>query len=482
MNRYLKQHKNESFNYKRGKPLASRSLSNESGAVLIVALVLMVVMISIVPVAMQLTSAEFDRGKTFQEDRDAFFIADAGIEHAKSIFAVNSIDDVMFGTDQDLTTFTDNGNFTDNSGTAPTLITGSTAVTATSKIDNATHTYTQVAYNGGSYRVRVWDNNDAALCPADSSSPPVSLCSPGNTDPELDTANEAWVDRDGFINIESIGSTADGATKTIHAKVKRKIFPPSSFPSAVTLTGPASIISVGGAGFNVYGADGTNGSGYGIGDPPTSDNSCPGQEAVATESGGAIQQVGNNNEGSCTDATCMAAAPGTYSQFNGASGGTPAIETGQTSFTGVEGEELRTELIPQANVVYNGSQIISGATFGTLAAPQITYFDDSLKLNGNSTGFGVLIVDGDLDISGSLDFNGVILIGACSTCACPTCPGGLVGTGSATIYGAMVVGNAVNATANFTGSADIYYSCAAIDLANGIINLNFETVAWKEID
>jgi hypothetical protein len=57
-----------------------------------------------------------------------------------------------------------------------------------------------------------------------------------------------------------------------------------------------------------------------------------------------------------------------------------------------------------------------------------------------------------------------------------------VGTGSATIYGAMVVGNAVNATVNFTGSADIYYSCAAINLANSIINLNFENVAWKEID
>lgn len=480
MNIHLKNDKSEKFNNKGRKPSAIRALANESGAAMIVALLLMVVMITLIPAAMELTSGEFQRTTDFSKDREAFFIADAGIEHAKAVFAANTIDDVLFGTDQDLTTFTDNGTFTDDSGTAPTLITGSTAVNATSKIDTAAHDYSQVAYNGGTYLIRVWDNDDAALCPKDSLN--VTLCTAVHADPTLNTNNEAWVDRDGFVNVESIGTTADGVTTTIHAKIKRKIFPPSSFPSAVTLTGPASIISVGGAGFQVHGANGTNGDGYGIGDPPTADNSCPGVEAIATESTGTIQQVGNGNEGSCTDPTCMAANSGTFNNFDGASGSSPAIETGQTSFTGVEGEELRTELIPQANAVYNGSQGLSGVTLGTLAVPQITYFDDSLTLNGNSTGFGVLIVDGDLDISGSLDFNGIILIGACSTCACPTCPGALVGTGSATIYGAMVVGNAVNATVNFTGSADIYYSCAAINLANSIINLNFENVAWKEID
>ncbi len=476
MNIHLKNDKNKTTNG--GNSPGIRALANESGAAMIVALLLMVVMISLVPVALQMTSAEFDRGEKFQTDREAFFMADAGVERVKEVFSSNTLEDVMFGTDQVLTTFTDNGTFTAG-GAGPTAIAGSTAVNTTSKIDGAAHDYTQVAYNGGTYLIRVWDNNDAHLCPVDTLGN--TICAPGHTDPKLDTANEAWVDRDGFVHVESIGVTADGTTKTIHAKVKRKIFPPSTFPGAVTLTGPQSIISVSGGGFIVDGGA-PGGSAYGIGDPPTADPSCPSQEAVATESTGAIQQVGNNNEADCTDPTCMAASAGTFNNFNGGSGGIPAIETGQTSFTGVEGEELRTELIPQANVVYNGAQSLSGVTMGTLAAPQITYFDDNLTLNGSSTGHGVLIVDGDLSISGSLDYNGVILVGACSTCSCPDCPGALVGTGSAKIYGAMVVGNAVNATVEFTGSADIYYSCAAIDLANSIINLNFETVAWKEID
>jgi hypothetical protein len=484
MNIHLKNYKSGNFNSNGSKPSAIRSLANESGAAMIVALLLMVVMITLIPAAIQLTSGEFQRTADFTDNREAFFIADAGIEHAKSIFAANTIDDVLNGTDEDVTTFTDNGTFTAG-GTGPTVIAGSTAVNTTSKIDNAAHDYTQVAYNGngtgGNYLIRVWDNDDAALCPKDSGG--TFLCTTVNTDPKLNTANEAWVDRDGFVNVESIGTTANGVTTTIHAKIKRKIFPPSSFPAAVTLTGPASIISASGGGFVVNGGA-PGGSAYGIGDPPTTDPSCPAQEAVATESGDGSppEQVGNNNEGSCTQPSCMAASTGTYSNFVGASGNSPSVETGQTSFTGVEGEELRTELIPQASVVYNGSQIITGATFGTLVAPQITYFDDNLKLNGSSTGHGVLIVDGNLDISGSLDFNGVILIGACSTCTCPDCPGALVGTGSAKVYGAMVVGNAVNANVNFTGSADIYYSCAAIDLANSIINLNYENVAWKEID
>lgn len=505
MNIYLSNPKNKNFNNKGSGPSTIRSLTNESGAALIVALLLMIVMVSLVPVAIQLTSGEFDRTETFQESREAFFIADAGIERTKSIFAVNKIEDIMNGTDQSVTgngtNFSANGTLTPG-GTGPTGITGGVPATATSKIDTATHQYTQVAYNGGTYMVRVWDNADSAMCPKDALN--ASLCTAGNANPELDTANEAWVDRDGFINVESIGTTADGATKTIHAKIKRKIFPPSVFPAAVTLTGPQSIISTGGGGFNVYGATGTGGDGYGIvapGDTPVPDTDCPGQEAVSTESGGAVQQVGNNNEASCTDATCMAGSPGTYSSFVGATATTPAadpdIETGQESFTGVEGEELRTELIPNANVINGGAALDTGtysanaaANFGTLATPLINYYDDSLDINGNLVGYGVLIVDGNLSISGNFTFYGVILIGACDPgdpdCTCSDCPvgqgGGLVGTGSAEIYGAMLVGNAVNASVNFTGSADIYYSCAAINLANDIINLNFETVAWKEID
>ncbi|MDH3257290.1 MAG: hypothetical protein OEM27_06705, partial [Nitrospinota bacterium] len=452
-NIHLKNHKNKSFNV--SKP-GLRALANESGAALVIALLLMIAMISLVPAALQVTSSEFDRSENFSDNRELFYMAEAGLERGKSVVQATPLNELLAGPDG-LVSATPSDAVNDDNGTVAGV--GDTA-------DNAPYTWNNVAYDDvafntpagdpvGTYFFRVFDNGDDA---------------------------DITTDSDEMVVIEGVGLNAEGDTKTLNALVRRKVLLPGTMPGAVTLTGPTSIISVGGTGFNVYGADGTGGNGYAL--DGTSDTSCDGQEAVSTESDGTIQYVPKNGEASCTDPTCMAANATSYPSFSGTSGNSPAIETGQDEFTGLEAERMRDELIPQATVTYSGPKNFSGVTMGTDLAPEITYFDSSLKLNGSSTGAGVLIIDGDLTISGSLDFHGVILVGSCSTCGCPTCPGGLAGTGSAQIYGAMVVGNAVNATVNFTGSADIYYSCEGIGLAESIINNNvqFSTVSWYEVN
>ena len=76
----------------------------------------------------------------------------------------------------------------------------------------------------------------------------------------------------------------------------------------------------------------------------------------------------------------------------------------------------------------------------------------------------------------------------CNECAspfsgtCPTCWGELVGVGTAKIYGAMVVGNDVDAAGAFSGSADIYYSCEGVAKAVEVFNQTFRTVGWNEED
>ncbi len=441
--------KNKTHRHSLGKGFLSRSFQNESGVALVVALLLMAVMIALVPAALQLTTGEIDRTATFKDDRELFYLAEAGLEHGKSLVKDTDLNTLLAGPDGDKSTLTDNGTVAGVGDTA----------------DATPFTWNGIPYDDvtlgtqGTYYIRVYDNDD------------------GDNDPATDS--------DDLVYIDSVGVNAEGARKLLSALVHRFTPLPSTLPAAVTLTGPTSIISASGNDFNVYGGTGVGGDGYGIDGLP--DATCTGQYAVTTEAIGALQQVGDNNEAACTAAACMAANPVAYDNFVGTDGGVPSVGTSQTEFTGVEAEALRDQLVNAPSVPdlsFSGYTIAGpiDGPWGTQANPIIVHFDDAATINGSIHGYGVLIVDGDLDISGTLIWDGIIIIGACSTCTCPTCPGTLVGTGSATVHGAVVVGNAINATANFTGSADIFYSCEGIAIANSVIEPVFSVVAWNEVD
>ena len=476
MNKDRKNHEAKHLHQKRLD--AFRSLANESGVVMIVALMLMLVMITMVPAAMQLTSGEFARTKNFMENRVALAIAEAGLEHAKVLVQYNDINGILDGPDDDHAAATDNGTFT-TGGTAP-VIAGSTAVTDTSLIDSAVHNYTQVAFNGGTYKIRVFDNNDSALCPA--------ACTAGHADPMLDTNYEAWVDRDGLVQIEAIGTTADGTEVTLHAKTKRRILPTYGITASVTLLGPVAAIKATSATFEVAGADGAGGNGYDING--VADTECNGVSGVATEAvDGTPTAVGNQPAwDACIDTICTwFSVPGSNG-MTGTSGTTPDIDYGGTTFTAQDAEDLYDDLEPATKADYTNtgsdSYILNGGTYGSITDPVTMYYDGKLTVNGTVIGYGILIVDGDLDVIGNLDWNGIVMIGTCTLCGCPTCPGGLTGSGGADVAGAMLIGNSTvdASTAEFTGTADLNYSCEGIAIANGAFSNTFAMVTWRKVE
>lgn len=424
-----------------------RTLENESGVALILALLLMIVMISLVPVAMEMSSKDMDRTTSYKESRETFYLADAGMEHAKSVVGSGDMQPLL-----------------DAGGLLTASIAGSTTMTYQGA------QYTQVAFNDangnsiGNYHLRVYDNNDEGVA-----------------------ADDPATDADNVVIIESVGVTYEDAAKTIikdvkviEAMIQKFSLPPLNFPSAVTLVGPLSNITSTGSGFNVQGGATSGGSianGYNVDGTEDTSGDCPATNGIATESADSPQFVANMAD--CTANTCAEFSGGASGKIEGVDGGSPDIGTGQTDFTAADAEELHTILTADGipNVSMTGPQSIAGTdVYGTATDPVIHHYSGDLSIGGDISGTGVLIIDGDLDITGSLDWNGIIMVGSCSTCN-----GALVGTGSATIYGAMVVGNNVDAAVNFTGNANIRYSCQAIDQASGVSqNFPLTVASWKE--
>jgi Tfp pilus assembly protein PilX len=501
---------------------AERTLHNESGAALVIALLLMVAIITIIPVAMHLTSADLSRTKNFENDRDAFFVADAGLQHAGSIYQDNPSNDIMEGPDGVFSSSTgsgtavnfsgsgtetdDNGTFYDN-GASPLpdfSITGSTLVSDTSKIDGAAHNYTQVAFNGGNYRIRLWDNDDEALCPSDNIG--TSFCTASNFDPLLDEDNETWVDRDGVVHVESIGTTAVGDSVTLHGLIKRKMIQPSRIPAAVVLVGPRAGIYATSANFDVTGASSVGGAGYDTGTAGTTDPECLGKGGISIEGEGWTGVTTPNFTDYDQTMTTLAA-------FNGCDAGPPPVgvedvcialsnnarkgiegthTNGVTSpdiivndptFTAEDAAKMYKDIITNGKGYYtlpNPANPSDVPTLGTETDPVIIWApgDFNMTPGPGPTGNGILIVDGNFNMAGNLIWNGMVMIGAC-----PTCTGDLLGAGDLTINGAVIIGNATTdrAIADFTGTADFQYSCKGLAIAARSFGDSFGVVTWNKV-
>lgn len=89
------------------------------------------------------------------------------------------------------------------------------------------------------------------------------------------------------------------------------------------------------------------------------------------------------------------------------------------------------------------------------AVPQVTYVGGSVQLTSSSTGSGILIVDGDLDVHGGMNFYGLIIVRGVTTFS-----GG--GSDQVNLYGAILSGEKLGAAdAELGGSVSLQYdSCA----------------------
>jgi len=143
----------------------------------------------------------------------------------------------------------------------------------------------------------------------------------------------------------------------------------------------------------------------------------------------------------------------------------PSILTSPAAPTPAQLNQVAADLLARPGVVsVSDTEVHGTATFGTEAQPQITYFNNSsgvtIKANGNSSGAGVLIVEGDLTIQGSIEFKGLIIVRGRTRVI-----GTTDDTGNATVYGSLWT-NDLNLTVG--GSALLYYSSQALSLANQV--------------
>ena len=126
------------------------------------------------------------------------------------------------------------------------------------------------------------------------------------------------------------------------------------------------------------------------------------------------------------------------------------------------------DLLGRTGVVNYGDDKINGSqTFGTVGAPQITHFTSSsgitIKANGDASGAGIMIVEGDLTIQGRLEFKGLVLVRGRTNVI--NDPSDTDITGNATIYGSLWTQD-VNLRVG--GSAIVDYSSNALQLANQV--------------
>ena len=136
-----------------------------------------------------------------------------------------------------------------------------------------------------------------------------------------------------------------------------------------------------------------------------------------------------------------------------------------------------------------GATSACSGTYGSVATPQITYINGDVTLSG---GAGVLVVTGNLIISGGMQFDGLILVIGQGTMVV----NGGGGTGSA-IYGAVFVAQTNSRLSTTTppfaqlttglgqpqftwnggGNAGIYYNSCWANFGNG---LHYMVVASRE--
>lgn len=144
----------------------------------------------------------------------------------------------------------------------------------------------------------------------------------------------------------------------------------------------------------------------------------------------------------------------------------PSVMTYPYAPTTAQMNQMVDDILAQGGIVTNNDTQINGnVTFGTTAAPQITYFPQSTQIrgNGNASGAGILIVDGDLIIQGTLDFKGLIIVRGQTAV---TADSETEVTGSATLYGSLWT-NDINLVVG--GSAIVRYSTEALALANDVV-------------
>ena len=108
-----------------------------------------------------------------------------------------------------------------------------------------------------------------------------------------------------------------------------------------------------------------------------------------------------------------------------------------------------------ADVSYVGNQNNpSTAGWGTVGDLKIVHVAGDLDVSGNTTGAGVLVIDGNFKMGGTFNYNGIVIVLGDMD---------IVGGGSAKqVVGGVMVQGSLSGTSNVNGNVKLVYSSAMI--------------------
>jgi hypothetical protein len=150
-------------------------------------------------------------------------------------------------------------------------------------------------------------------------------------------------------------------------------------------------------------------------------------------------------------------------------GGAPSV---RTVIDSTDWLALSEEFIFSADTVLTTGTYSSGSVFGTSANPIITYCSGDVDFT-DATGYGIMIINGNVNMSGNFNYYGIVIVYGQSSIQCQT-------IGNNGIYGGTIlVGESVSIQSQ--GNAKFYYSWDAINLCK--VNLKssrFKILSWLE--
>lgn len=412
-----------------------RSLSDEKGLVLVTILMLIVVLALLGTTAVIMSTTDLKISGNYKTGNRAFYAAEAGIEEARGRLRKFSPSNPAIEITDAHPTQTQWSAFIGSQGNAQGKGYNS---------GNAMHLRVASLQSTLDYTVKIIHQTNASgniLYWGDAN---------GDGRPER-TVNP--VSSTGFSNpniylVASYGSDA-GANRTLEAEMTR--LPPITAPAALYVEASTKIQ---GTSTNIIGVDQCGGL-----DKPG---------VATTLAAGTVTKTGNpivcgvNNPG-CTTA-------GTWD----VTGGT----------TNLDVQSIIDNFRGFANFPYSvTSATLTGQSWGvptlgaTLQNPSscavnnIVYFDTNntdVKLAGGTSGCGLLLIDGDLEVNGGFSWYGMVIVSGSVT---------YLGGGDKNITGAVIAGGSVDADL-VGGNANIVYCSDAVN--NQTANRSLRNLSWME--
>lgn len=376
-----------------------KPLNNESGMVLLLAMLIMSALILLGTTAVMESQTDLRISGNYKTSAIAFYSAEAGIEEARARLRLNFAPTASIIVDSAPT----DPDWTASINAANSL---QSALSYTVNIKHKTNASNQILYchssgGGATYTV------NTTVSPA------------------------------GPVYVLTSAGASSAAGKTLEAMVTK--FPPIPAPAALYVEAATSIQ---GTSTHIFGADKTAACGT---------SSLPG--VATTLSAGAISKTGNPTVCGVNVTTC---AMGDWDVVGGATN----LDV-QQMITNLKGSANYSYnyTTNQTDTGMNwGTPVVTAQDDpSSCTVSNVVYYNmngGDIRLSGGASGCGILIVDGDLELNGGFNWYGMILVSGSVTIA---------GGGDKNITGSVVAGGSTEADLVGGNTSIVYCSAAIDD-------------------